>query len=173
MKEKLEGYLATLSVGDETKRKIRKDVQEFVAVLKELGQDWPEEGAYEVYRERLESAKKTEGTIRDSLNRVKKFFASVSKDNDSAEKEFEAPDLETKSVDVKTNRRFSLLIPPALNEALELLAQYDNCSVAKIIVHACEKYILDRADDCEYLREQKRKLEERKARKCSYHGTEN
>ena len=65
----------------------------------------------------------------------------------------------------KGGRRFSLMMPLALYEALEWLSKYDNTSVARVIVEAARVYTEKRSDDIEYIKSEMGLVEERLAKR--------
>ena len=161
-------YISTLSVTDDTKRKTRKDITAFVEILKSHGRTWPEECDYEEYKEALSKDGKTENTVKDSISRIKKFYAWC-KDHSLRRVAYEDDVTPFEPVEVsKTEaaKRFSLIFPKSVYEALEWLSKYDNCSIAQIVVNACTSYTGERKGDIEFISEQfaglTRKIEERK-----------
>lgn len=162
IEERLEAYFSGGNFSAAQQRKISHDVKEFVSLFGNSH----EAGEFEAYRQKLTEEGKSEGTIRDSLSRVKKFFAATSNTEGTAHS-FDAPhEVITHAVDegayrisqqrddAPSSRRFSLLVSPSMYEALDWLSQYDKCSVAKVIMQACTEYTARRAGDIEFIREQ-------------------
>lgn len=176
MLDKLEAYLSSLNASEDSKRKIRHDVKNFMSVLG--GQEITASGSadIETYQQKLKAENKSDGTIRDSISRVKKFLAYASNEEVPSSPVHEAHELSVPAVTDRhststsgqhKDRRFSLLLSASMYEALEWLSQYDRCSVASVIVKACTEYTAKRKEDIDYIAEQmtllNRSLEQRKA----------
>lgn len=155
---KLEEYLSCLEVGVDAKRKHRKAITEFQAMLAEQGKVAPASVDYDTFTERLTAEGKTEATARDSANKARKYFAWL----EQARKSVPAGSVGVE-VTAKGKQRFCLVIPPLLREQLELLALYDGCSITEIIIKLCAKGAKERAGDIEYIRDFKHGLDARKA----------
>ena len=158
--ENLEGYLSGLNISDDSKRKIRKAVKDFMPILASQGRAWPEESDYAAYEHNMQAENKSTGTIRDNLSRVRKFFAACddnSYDNATTLKVHDGDDvkilIENEAPEQLAAKRFSLLIPPSMYSALEWLSQYDRCSVARVIIQACTAYVSSRQGDIDYIRD--------------------
>lgn len=157
---KIEEYLSTLIMNNDSKRKYRKAIKEFELVLIERDKSVPEEADYEAYYDILITEGKQESTAKSTLQRVKKYYAWL-----RASKGTEAKS-EMEAVMKGTNKhRFNLLLPPSLHEELELLSQYDRCSITEILILLCEKCVSERADDIEYMRKINRGIDERNAQR--------
>ena len=178
MLDKLEAYLSGLNVSEDSKRKIRHDVKDFMKMLGEQEITAPGFADIETYQQKLKAENKSDGTIRDSVSRVKKFLAYAYASNEEASQStlHEAHGVNVPAVSEaisisnsgqRKDRRFSLLLSASMYEALEWLSQYDRCSVASVIVKACTEYTAKRKGDIDYIAEQmtllKRSLEQRKA----------
>ena len=176
MLDKLEAYLSGLNVSEDSKRKIRHDVKDFMKMLGEQEITAPGSADIETYQQKLKAENKSDGTIRDAVSRVKKFLAYASNEEASESTLHEAHGVNVPAVseaDSTSNsgqhkdRRFSLLLSASMYEALEWLSQYDKCSVASVIVKACAEYTAKRKGDIDYIAEQMtlfyRSLEQRKA----------
>ena len=84
MLDKLEAYLSGLNVSEDAKRKIRHDVKDFISLLGEQEITVPGSADIETYQQKLKAENKSDGTIRDSVSRVKKFLAYAYASNEEA-----------------------------------------------------------------------------------------
>lgn len=141
--KRLEEYLAGLSMTSDSKRKYKKAITEFLALLTERGKITPDSSDYSDYQERL-TVTASEATAKDRVSKARKYFAW----------------LQTSSVDsVKGEKRkddkarFSLMLSPSLRENLEMLAQFRRCSVTEILIGLAEKCVTENADDIESMKE--------------------
>lgn len=125
------------------KRKYRKAITEFLALLKERGKITPDESDYSDYQKRLTQSA-TEATARDRTNKARKYFAWLKASSVEGMKE-------EKRKEIKG--RFSLMLSPSLRENLELLAQFRRCSVTEILIELAEKCITENANDIESMRD--------------------
>ena len=147
-KKLLDVYVNSLDLSDNEQCMIRNSVLEFCSLFADNGKSLPNVDDYEVYTLHLKSKGESQDLISESVQRVKNFFAYVADQEDthsqtSADKNH--------SIE-KNSRRFSLIFQPATFEELEWLAKYDKCSVSKIVLNACNKYIDARQDDINYIR---------------------
>ncbi len=145
--KRVEEYLSGLSMTDDSKRKYKKAITDFLALLTERGKIIPDSSDYSDYQERL-TANASEATAKDRVNKARKYFAW----------------LQTSSVEgVKGEKRkedkarFSLMLSPSLREKLELLAQFRRCSVTEILIGLAEKCVTENAEDIESMKEFYRK----------------
>lgn len=145
--KRVEEYLSGLSMTSDSKRKYRKAITEFLALLRERGKIMPDESDYSDYQERLTEGA-SEATAKDRVNKARKYFAW----------------LQTSSVEgVKGEKhkddkaRFSLMLSPSLRENLEMLSQFRRCSVTEILIGLAEKCVTENADDIESMKEFYRK----------------
>ena len=145
--KRVEEYLSGLSMTDDSKRKYRKAITEFLALLTERGKIMPDSSDYSDYQERL-TANASEATAKDRVNKARKYFAW----------------LQTSSVEgmkgekrKEDKARFSLMLSPSLRENLEMLAQFRRCSVTEILIGLAEKCVTENAGDIESMREFYRK----------------
>ena len=138
--KKVEEYLSGLEMATDSKRKYKKAITEFLALLTERGKITPDESDYSDYQERLtESA--SEATAKDRVNKARKYFAWLQSSRVKEEKRKESKE------------RFSLMLSPLLRENLEMLAQFRRCSVTEILIGLAEKCVIENADDIESMRE--------------------
>lgn len=156
----IEVYLNSLSMTKDSKRKYRKAITEFEVVLSERDKSTPSEEDYQVYYDSLITEGKKENTAKSTVQRVRKYYAwlKASKGTE-ANSGMEAPMKGT------NKHRFNLLLPPSLHERLELLSQYDRCSITEILILLCEKCVSERTDDIEYMRKINRGIDERNAQR--------
>lgn len=145
--KRVEEYLSGLSMTDDSKRKYKKAITEFLALLTERGKIMPDSSDYSDYQERL-TANASEATAKDRVNKARKYFAW----------------LQTSSVEgmkgekrKEDKARFSLMLSPSLREKLELLAQFRRCSVTEILIGLAEKCVTENAEDIESMKEFYRK----------------
>ena len=145
--KRVEEYLSGLSMTDDSKRKYKKAITEFLALLTERGKIMPDSSDYSDYQERL-TANASEATAKDRVNKARKYFAW----------------LQTSSVEgmkgekrKEDKARFSLMLSPLLREKLELLAQFRRCSVTEILIGLAEKCVTENAEDIESMKEFYRK----------------
>ena len=169
MDELLSAYLDTLEVGQDTKRKVCHDVKEFLSLIGAQRPFEPSEEDYASYRALLQAGGKSEGVIRDSFSRVRKFMEYARNEEASASAVHEDAGMrqpaDGNSVERKEARRFSLLVQPAMYEGLEWLSKYDDCSVARVITEACTEYLAKRGSDIDYIRDMMRGVKEGIARR--------
>ena len=152
----IEDYLNTLVMNADSKRKYRKAIKEFELVLNERDKSTPDETDYEVYYDRLITEGKQVSTAKSTVQRVRKYYAWLKASKDTA------INSDVEVVMKGTNKhRFNLLFPPSLHEQLELLSQYERCSITEILIGLCEKCVSERADDIEYMRMINRRIDER------------
>ena len=155
-----EEYLNTLTMTKDSKRKYRKAIKEFELVLRERNKGTPDEEDYEAYYNSLITEGKQASTVKSTLQRVRKYYAwlrasKATDDNSGMEVAKKG-----------TNKhRFNLLLSPSLHEQLELLSQYERCSITEILILLCEKCVSERADDIEYMRKINRGIDERNAQR--------
>ena len=141
--KRVEEYLSCLSMATDSKRKYRKAITEFLALLTERGKITPDESDYSDYQERLtESA--SEATAKDRVNKARKYFAWLEASSVKGVK---------KEKRKESKERFSLMLSPSLRENLEMLAQFRRCSVTEILIGLAEKCVIENADDIESMRE--------------------
>ncbi len=140
-------YLSGLSMTDDSKRKYKKAITDFLALLTERGKIIPDSSDYSDYQERL-TANASEATAKDRVNKARKYFAW----------------LQTSSVEgmkgekrKEDKARFSLMLSPSLRENLEMLAQFRRCSVTEILIGLAEKCVTENAEDIESMKEFYRK----------------
>ena len=145
--KRVEEYLSGLSMTDDSKRKYKKAITEFLALLTERGKIMPDSSDYSDYQERL-TANASEATAKDRVNKARKYFAW----------------LQTSSVEgmkgekrKEDKARFSLMLSPSLREKLELLAQFRRCSVTEILIGLAEKCVTENAEDIESMKDFYRK----------------
>ena len=145
--KRVEEYLSGLSMTDDSKRKYKKAITEFLALLTERGKIMPDSSDYSDYQERLTEGA-SEATAKDRVNKARKYFAW----------------LQTSSVEgmkgekrKEDKARFSLMLSPSLREKLELLAQVRRCSVTEILIGLAEKCVTENAEDIESMKEFYRK----------------
>lgn len=145
--KRVEEYLSGLSMTDDSKRKYKKAITEFLALLTERGKITPDESDYSDFQERLTEGA-SEATAKDRVNKARKYFTW----------------LQTSSVEgVKGEKRkedkvrFSLMLSPPLRENLEMLAQFRRCSVTEILIGLAEKCVTENAGDIESMKEFYRK----------------
>ena len=154
-----EEYLNTLNMTKDSKRKYRKAITEFELVLRERNKNMPDEEDYEAYYDRLITEGKQENTAKSTLQRVRKYYAWL--------KASKATGINSgMGVARKANKhRFNLLLSPYLHEQLELLSQYERCSITEILILLCEKCVSERAEDIEYMKKINRGIDERNAQR--------
>ena len=141
--KKLEEYLSGLSMTSDSKRKYRKAITDFLALLTERGKITPDSSDYSDYQERL-TASASEATAKDRVNKARKYFAWLQKSSVEGLKEEKRKD---------DKARFSLMLSPSLREDLEMLAQFRRCSVTEILIGLAEKCVTENAGDIESMRE--------------------
>ncbi len=95
-----------------------------------------------------------------NISHVRKYYAWLSKENAPAPV-VEGSKTEGASREKRT-QRFSFMLYPSLLEGLDLLAQYDECSITELIIRICEECISVRAGDIEYIRQEKQRREAHK-----------
>ncbi len=141
--KRVEEYLAGLNMTDDSKRKYRKAITDFLALLTERGKITPDSSDYSDYQERL-TATASEATAKDRVNKARKYFAWL-----------EASSVEGMKVEKRKDdkARFSLMLSPSLRESLEMLAQFRRCSVTEILIGLAEKCVTENAGDIESMRE--------------------
>ncbi|MBQ3456388.1 MAG: hypothetical protein IJG36_08125 [Synergistaceae bacterium] len=157
-REKLEEYISGLSINADSKRKHRKAITGFLAILEENGKSLPEQSDYAEYQKALTEKGQQETTAKDNARKAEKYFAWL------RAQEVSCTEKESAKSENRTER-FSLMLSPSLRERLEMLAQFDECSITEIIIGACEKVIAERASDIEYVADFKRGRDERKAKR--------
>lgn len=134
------------------KRKYRKAITEFLALLKERGKITPDESDYSDYQKQLTQSA-TEATAKDRVSKARKYFAWLDNVGFEASSVDEVKERKRK----ESKERFSLMLSPSLRENLELLAQFRRCSVTEILIKLAEKCITENADDIESMRDFYRK----------------
>ena len=145
--KKLEEYLSGLSMTSDSKRKYRKAITDFLALLTERGKITPDSSDYSDYQERL-TASASEATAKDRVNKARKYFAWLQKSSVEGLKEEKRKD---------DKARFSLMLSPSLREDLEMLAQFRRCSVTEILIGLAEKCVTENAEDIESMKDFYRK----------------
>lgn len=145
--KRVEEYLSGLSMTDDSKRKYKKAITEFLALLTERGKIIPDSSDYSDYQERL-TANASEATAKDRVNKARKYFAWLQTSSVEGMKGEKRKD---------DKARFSLMLSPSLREKLELLAQFRRCSVTEILIGLAEKCVTENADDIESMKEFYRK----------------
>ena len=145
--KRVEEYLSGLSMTDDSKRKYKKAITEFLALLTERGKNTPDESDYSDFQERLTEGA-SEATAKDRVNKARKYFAWLEASS------FEGVKGEKRKDD---KARFSLMLSPLLREKLELLAQFRRCSVTEILIGLAEKCVTENAEDIESMKEFYRK----------------
>lgn len=155
--KRVEEYLSGLSMTDDSKRKYRKAITEFLALLTERGKNMPDDSDYSDFQERLTQSGITEATAKDRVNKARKYFEWL--DYKGFEEFVEASGVEGLEEDKrkKDKARFSLMLSPSLREKLELLAQFRRCSVTEILIGLAEKCVTENAEDIESMKEFYRK----------------
>ncbi len=145
--KRVEEYLAGLNMTADSKRKYRKAITEFLALLTERGKITPDSSDYSDYQERL-TENASEATAKDRVNKARKYFAWIKASSVEGMKEEKRKD---------DKARFSLMLSPSLREKLELLAQFRRCSVTEILIGLAEKCVTENAEDIESMKEFYRK----------------
>lgn len=145
--KRLEEYLSGLEMTPDSKRKYRKAITEFLALLTERGKIMPDSSDYSDYQERL-TANASEATAKDRVNKARKYFAWLQTSSVEGMKGEKRKD---------DKARFSLMLSPSLREKLELLAQFRRCSVTEILIGLAEKCVTENAEDIESMKEFYRK----------------
>lgn len=145
--KRVEEYLSGLSMTDDSKRKYKKAITEFLALLTERGKIMPDSSDYSDYQERL-TANASEATAKDRVNKARKYFAWLQMSS------VEGMKGEKRKED---KARFSLMLSPSLREKLELLAQFRRCSVTEILIGLAEKCVTENAEDIESMKDFYRK----------------
>lgn len=145
--KRVEEYLSGLSMTDDSKRKYKKAITEFLALLTERGKIMPDSSDYSDYQERL-TANASEATAKDRVNKARKYFAWLQTSSVEGMKGEKRKD---------DKARFSLMLSPSLRENLEMLAQFRRCSVTEILIGLAEKCVTENADDIESMKEFYRK----------------
>lgn len=141
--KRVEEYLSGLSMTDDSKRKYKKAITEFLALLTERGKNTPDEIDYSDFQERLTEGA-SEATAKDRVNKARKYFAWLEASNVESVKEEKRKE---------SKERFSLMLSPSLRENLEMLAQFRRCSLTEILIGLAEKCVTENADDIESMRE--------------------
>ena len=141
--KKLEEYLSGLEMTPDSKRKYKKAITGFLALLKECGKNTPDESDYSDFQERL-TKNNSEATAKDRVNKARKYFAWLKASSVEGVKEEKRKD---------DKARFSLMLSPSLREKLELLAQFRRCSVTEILIGLAEKCVTENASDIESMSE--------------------
>lgn len=141
--KKLEEYLSGLGMTSDSKRKYRKAIMEFLALLTERGKATPEESDYAEFQKRL-TEKNTEATAKDRVNKARKYFSWLKASSVEGVKEEKRKE---------SKERFSLMLSSSLRENLEMLAQFRRCSVTEILIELAEKCVTENAGDIESMRE--------------------
>lgn len=188
MKDDLDEYLSLKGFAENTTKKLITDLKEAIELM---GTSNPSNDDLQVYKDKLACLEKNgktkyaDKTIKNKFSVVKNFFeyrrnknnaneeiiGSVSENDKADEKTSNDTPKESimeqgnEVIEDKKTRRFSLLVPPSMFDTLELLSKYDNCSVAQVILHACDEYIVSRDDDINYMLDMQNRLEQRKANK--------
>lgn len=145
--KRVEEYLSGLSMTDDSKRKYKKAITDFLALLTERGKITPDSSDYSDYQERL-TANASEATAKDRVNKARKYFAWLEASSVEGVKEEKRKD---------DKARFSLMLSPSLRENLEMLAQFRRCSVTEILIGLAEKCVTENAEDIESMKEFYRK----------------
>lgn len=136
----LEGYLSKLKMEEDSKRKYRKAIRDFLAMLEERGKSEPDESDYaDFHVTLLETA--NEATAKDRENKVRKYFAWLEELREKEEKR------------KKTKGRFTLMLSPSLREDLEILSQFRRCSVTEILIGLAEKCVKENASNIESMKD--------------------
>lgn len=158
--KKLEEYLSQLEMTSDSKRKYKKAITEFLALLTERGKNTPDESDYSNFQSWLQEHGNTEATAKDRVKKARKFFTWLD-DNDYAGfcGFVEASGVEGLEEEKrrKDKARFSLMLSPSLRENLEMLAQFRRCSVTEILIGLAEKCVTENAGDIESMRDFYRK----------------
>lgn len=141
--KRVEEYLSGLSMTDDSKRKYKKAITEFLALLTERGKIMPDSSDYSDYQERL-TANASEATAKDRVNKARKYFAWLQTSSVEGMKGEKRKD---------DKARFSLMLSPSLRENLEMLAQFRRCSVTEILIGLAEKCVTENAEDIESMKE--------------------
>ena len=161
----VEAYMSTLNMSADSKRKHRKAIREFQAMLEDMAKTGPDEEAYAKYAEKLSSEGKQEATVKGCVSHVRKYYAWLDVSRQGASKA--SPESESTGMNEGTTQtrpqRFSLMLPGSLREQLGLLAMYDGCTITDLVIRFCENGITARAGDVEYARNFARNVKERKA----------
>ena len=145
--KRVEEYLSGLSMTDDSKRKYKKAITEFLVLLTERGKNTPDEIDYSDFQERLTEGA-SEATAKDRVNKARKYFAWLQTSS------VEGMKVEKRKDD---KARFSLMLSPSLRENLEMLAQFRRCSVTEILIGLAEKCVTENAEDIESMKEFYRK----------------
>lgn len=154
--KRVEEYLSGLSMTSDSKRKYRKAITEFLALLTERGKNMPDDSDYSDFQERL-TENISEATAKDRVNKARKYFEWL--DYKGFEEFVEASGVEGLEEGLEEDKRkkdkarFSLMLSPSLRENLEMLAQFRRCSVTEILIGLAEKCVTENASDIESMRE--------------------
>lgn len=158
--KKLEEYLSRLNTSNDDKRKHKKAITEFLALLMERGKNMPDESDYADFQERLTEGN-SEATAKDRVKRVRKYFAWLAKSSDGMPVAKNSEGMKRE----KRTQRFSLMLSPLLHEQLELLAQFRRCSVTELIITVCEECVNVNAEDIDFMRKINSDIDQRKVQR--------
>lgn len=122
----------------------------------ERGKNEPDESDYSAFSEMLSKTQQAE-TVKGNIAHVRKYYAWLSHEN-APVPVVEGAKNEGASREKRTHR-FSLMFYPSLIEGLNVLADFDRCSVSELIIRLCEECVSERAKDIEYYREEKQRRE--------------
>lgn len=141
MRYVLEEYLINKEASINEKNKIRKAVDEFLAIRHDRAREPLTDKDFDCYCYLLAAKGYSESTICDSVRRVQKFleFAAQNGFIDISQVNYYYYKRKPKS-----SRRFSLLLTQELFDALSSIAEHDHSSIAKVILKACYQYAYDR-----------------------------
>ena len=158
--KRLDEYLSGLNTGNDDKRKHKKAIKEFLALLMERGKNTPDESDYADFQELL-TGNNSEATAKDRVKRVRKYFMWLAKSSDEMPVAKNSESMKRE----KRTQRFSLMLSPSLHERLELLAQFRRCSVTELIITVCEECVKMNVEDIDFMRKINIDIDQRKVQR--------
>lgn len=140
MDEILDGYLSMLNITLPTKRIHRKAISDILALLSVRGRKIPLEDDYDDYCYYLLKQGKSIENQKYAMSCIRKFFAWLA-ENPNYTGHKEPHTTPTQSPRKKRARRVSILLPPAMYDSLEKLAECYSMDIPTVINDIVAKYI--------------------------------